>query len=183
MESLRLQAYEAKTLTNVAQAYIKKQQWPDAFEFLNRVLYLEPDHVKALSRKAFVLSEVPEGSLLPLPPLEEDGSRMVDASTSTSASSKSKAKEEKGLDLVVIKKEKETSGSRSSETLSEFKGPTTEAGGVKESITVVASALEILEMRYARKYNAVEGKYVNHARAMFRGLILLLFTAVIIFHI
>eukprot|EP00605_Chrysophyceae_sp_TOSAG23-4_P001227 GSChrysophyteH1.ASY1.ANO1.1337.1 assembled CDS len=57
MESLKLQPYDTKTLTNIAQAYIKQKNWDDSLEFLERALYLDFESPKALSRKAFVLSE------------------------------------------------------------------------------------------------------------------------------
>ena len=44
-------------LLNVAQTYIKKDDFEEALEYLSRTLYLDPTHVKALSRKAFVHSE------------------------------------------------------------------------------------------------------------------------------
>ena len=56
MDSLRHLPYEVKTLMN-AQAYIKKSEYDDAMEFLARVLYLNGEHIKALSRKAFILGE------------------------------------------------------------------------------------------------------------------------------
>lgn len=57
MESLKLLPFEVKTLTNIAQVYIKTKEYEDAHEFLKRTLYLDPKHVKALSRKAFVDGE------------------------------------------------------------------------------------------------------------------------------
>jgi hypothetical protein len=56
MEALKILPYDVKTLTNIAQVHIKEQHLDDGLEFLSRTLYLEPTHVKALSRKAFVLS-------------------------------------------------------------------------------------------------------------------------------
>ncbi len=58
MESLKLQPYDVKTLTNIAQIYIKKLEYNDAIEFLNRTIYLDYEHPKALSRKSYVLSEL-----------------------------------------------------------------------------------------------------------------------------
>ena len=40
MNSLKLQPYEVKTLTNIAQVYIKKGQLDDCLEFLARTLYV-----------------------------------------------------------------------------------------------------------------------------------------------
>ncbi len=57
MDSLKHLPYEAKTLMNVAQAYIKKSEYDDAMEFLARVLHLDEEHIKALSRKAYILGE------------------------------------------------------------------------------------------------------------------------------
>lgn len=57
MESLKILPYEVKTLMNIGQVYIKQKEHGDAEEFLSRVLYLDPSHVKGLSRKAFILSE------------------------------------------------------------------------------------------------------------------------------
>jgi tetratricopeptide (TPR) repeat protein len=57
MESLKVLPYEAKTLTNIAQVHIKLGQLDDALDFLGRTLALEPAHVKALSRQAFVLGQ------------------------------------------------------------------------------------------------------------------------------
>ena len=45
------------TITITMQTYIKTNQLDDALEFLARTLYLEPDNVKALSRKAFALGQ------------------------------------------------------------------------------------------------------------------------------
>lgn len=42
---------------NIAQVYIKKIEYDDALEYISRTLYLDPCHVKALSRKAFIHSE------------------------------------------------------------------------------------------------------------------------------
>lgn len=58
MEALKVLPYDAKTLTNIAQVYIKQRNWDEAFEFLQRTLRLEPHHIKALSRKALVLCEL-----------------------------------------------------------------------------------------------------------------------------
>lgn len=57
MEALKLDQFDTKTLTNLAQVHIRSKEYDDALEFLARTLYLERDHVKALSRKAFILSE------------------------------------------------------------------------------------------------------------------------------
>lgn len=57
MESLKVLPYETKTLTNIAQVHIKLGQLDDALDFLGRTLALEPAHVKALSRQAFVLGQ------------------------------------------------------------------------------------------------------------------------------
>ena len=46
-----------RTLINIAQVYIKKLVYDDALEYISRVLYLDANHVKALSRKAFILTE------------------------------------------------------------------------------------------------------------------------------
>ena len=56
-DALKVRPYEVNTLMNIAQVKIKLQKFDDAMEFLSRVLYLDEDHVKALSRKAFILSE------------------------------------------------------------------------------------------------------------------------------
>ena len=55
--ALKILPYEVKTLMNIAQVYIKQGVHEDAEEFLSRVLYLDPKHIKGLSRKAFILSE------------------------------------------------------------------------------------------------------------------------------
>ena len=39
------------------KVFIKQKFLEDADEFINRVLYLDPTHVKALSRKAFIITE------------------------------------------------------------------------------------------------------------------------------
>jgi tetratricopeptide (TPR) repeat protein len=57
MEALKESPFDVKTLTNIAQAHIKQKNYLDALEFLSRTLYLDSDHIKALSRKAFILSE------------------------------------------------------------------------------------------------------------------------------
>lgn len=36
---------------------IKRENYDEATEYISRVLYLDPNHVKALSRQAFLLSE------------------------------------------------------------------------------------------------------------------------------
>ena len=54
MESLKHSPYEHKTLTNIAQVYIKQNNYDDALEFLSRTLYLDYAHAKALSRRAFI---------------------------------------------------------------------------------------------------------------------------------
>jgi tetratricopeptide (TPR) repeat protein len=36
---------------------IKREKYDEATEYISRVLYLDPNHVKALSRQAFLLSE------------------------------------------------------------------------------------------------------------------------------
>lgn len=57
MDALKVRPYEVKTLMNIAQVKIKLNEYDDAMEFLSRVLYLDENHIKALSRKAHVLSE------------------------------------------------------------------------------------------------------------------------------
>jgi len=57
MECLKVHAYDARVLLNIAQSHIKMDNFADAEEFLKRTLYLKPDNVKALSRQAFVLSK------------------------------------------------------------------------------------------------------------------------------
>ena len=57
MDSLKLIPYDTKTLTNIAQVYIKLNQYDDAQEFLSRTLYLDYEHAKALSRRAFIEAE------------------------------------------------------------------------------------------------------------------------------
>lgn len=57
MEALKESPFDVKTLTNIAQVHIKQKSYPDALEFLSRTLHLDADHIKALSRKAFILSE------------------------------------------------------------------------------------------------------------------------------
>mmetsp|Transcript_18858 Transcript_18858/g.31477 ORF Transcript_18858/g.31477 Transcript_18858/m.31477 type:complete len:928 (+) Transcript_18858:73-2856(+) len=58
MEALALTPYDGTAiLTNVAQAYIKLQEYDDALEFLERAIALDPKCIKAYSRKAFILSE------------------------------------------------------------------------------------------------------------------------------
>ncbi|OQR95539.1 hypothetical protein THRCLA_07780 [Thraustotheca clavata] len=42
-------------LTNIAQTYLRMDLLDDAFEFCSRALYVKPDHLKALSRKAAIL--------------------------------------------------------------------------------------------------------------------------------
>lgn len=56
-DALKVLPYDLSTLMNIAQVKIKLNELEDAIEFLSRVLYLDENHVKALSRKAFVLSE------------------------------------------------------------------------------------------------------------------------------
>jgi len=58
MDALKVLPYESKTLLNIAQVSIKQKNWEDALEFIDRVLYLNANHVKAMSRKAFVLTEM-----------------------------------------------------------------------------------------------------------------------------
>ena len=58
MDSLKVLPYESKTLTNIAQVFIKQEEYDDAEEFLKRVLYLDPKNVKGLSRMATVLCAV-----------------------------------------------------------------------------------------------------------------------------
>ena len=41
----------------MAQVYIKKLDHEEALEYISRVLYLDAKHVKALSRKAYILYE------------------------------------------------------------------------------------------------------------------------------
>jgi tetratricopeptide (TPR) repeat protein len=57
MDSLKLQPYEVKTLTNIAQVYIQTKEYDDALEFLSRSIRLDHFHIKALSRSAFILSQ------------------------------------------------------------------------------------------------------------------------------
>eukprot|EP00604_Paraphysomonas_vestita_P001519 CAMPEP_0174822658 /NCGR_PEP_ID=MMETSP1107-20130205/17506_1 /TAXON_ID=36770 /ORGANISM="Paraphysomonas vestita, Strain GFlagA" /LENGTH=277 /DNA_ID=CAMNT_0016042253 /DNA_START=22 /DNA_END=852 /DNA_ORIENTATION=+ len=58
MEALKLSPFDGTAiLTNIAQAHIQLTQYEDALEFLNRALYLDPNCIKALSRKAFIYSE------------------------------------------------------------------------------------------------------------------------------
>ncbi len=57
MDALKVTPYDVKILTNIAQANIKLKNYDSALEFLSRTLYLDSRHVKALSRKAFILSE------------------------------------------------------------------------------------------------------------------------------
>ena len=58
MEALALTPYEGTAiLTNVAQAYIKMEEYDDALEFLERAVTLDPKCIKGYSRKAFILSE------------------------------------------------------------------------------------------------------------------------------
>lgn len=57
MESLKLEPYETKTLTNIAQVFIKINELDDAQDFLGRAVSIDPDHVKAHSRLAFVMGE------------------------------------------------------------------------------------------------------------------------------
>ena len=54
-DALKIQPYDVKTLCNIAQTHIKLDQLSDANEFLDRVLYLDPKHAKALSRRATLL--------------------------------------------------------------------------------------------------------------------------------
>ncbi len=96
------------------------------------MLYLDPEHVKALSRKAYVLSEIPEGTPLPAPPVPESSQQANSIADIDEGAGSSESKD--GVNIIS-------------------------AGGVRESLVVVRSALEILERKYARKYNAVEGKY------------------------
>jgi len=58
MESLKVLPFEVKTLTNIAQVYIKLKSYDDAIEFLNRSLFVDDKNVKSLSRKCFVLCEL-----------------------------------------------------------------------------------------------------------------------------
>jgi len=58
MESLKILPFEVKTLTNIAQVYIKLKSYDDALEFLNRSLFVDEKNVKSLSRKCFILSEL-----------------------------------------------------------------------------------------------------------------------------
>ena len=55
--TFKILPYDVRILINIAQVYIKKVDHDEALEYLSRTLYLDPNHVKALSRKAFVLSE------------------------------------------------------------------------------------------------------------------------------
>lgn len=58
MEALKVSPYEGTAIvTNIAQAQIQLQSYEDALEFLNRAIYLQPNCVKALSRKAYILGE------------------------------------------------------------------------------------------------------------------------------
>jgi len=57
MVSSQVLPYDQRTLINIAQVHIKKVNHDDAMEYISRVLYLDPNHVKALSRQAFLLSE------------------------------------------------------------------------------------------------------------------------------
>lgn len=57
MAALKLQPYEVKTLTNIAQVYIQTKEYDDALEFLSRTIRLDHYHIKALSRSAFILSQ------------------------------------------------------------------------------------------------------------------------------
>ena len=59
MDALKHTPFDSKLLLNIAQAAIKLRQLPDALEFLRRTLFLDDGrNVKALSRQAFVLSEL-----------------------------------------------------------------------------------------------------------------------------
>lgn len=57
MDALKESPFDGKLVLNIAQAHIKLNQLDDAEEFLARTLFLEPNNVKALSRKAFLLGE------------------------------------------------------------------------------------------------------------------------------
>lgn len=57
LESLKVLPYDVRTLINIAQVHIATKNFEDAVDFLDRTLKLDVNHVKALSRKAFVLSE------------------------------------------------------------------------------------------------------------------------------
>ncbi|CAN0101381.1 unnamed protein product, partial [Discosporangium mesarthrocarpum] len=60
MESLRLSPYTTHTLTNIAQVHLKLSQWEEAEEFCSRALHIEPQSVKALSRRSVALEKLSE---------------------------------------------------------------------------------------------------------------------------
>ncbi len=58
MDSLKQEPFIDDTLTNLAIAHIKVQNWSQAEEFCNRCLYLYPANVKALCRRAIARKEL-----------------------------------------------------------------------------------------------------------------------------
>ncbi len=58
MDSLKQEPFIADTLTNLAMAHIKVQNWSQAEEFCNRCLYLYPTNVKALCRRAIAMKQL-----------------------------------------------------------------------------------------------------------------------------
>ncbi len=58
MDSLKQEPFVSETLSNLAMTHIKVQNWSQAEEFSNRCLYLYPDNVKALCRRAIARKEL-----------------------------------------------------------------------------------------------------------------------------
>lgn len=52
MQALEKAPYNVAVLTNISQCYLRLEALDDSIEFSSRALYVNPDHVKALSRRA-----------------------------------------------------------------------------------------------------------------------------------
>lgn len=65
VDALKILPFDVRILINIAQSYLKLGNYDDAEEFLNRTLFLKPNHVKALSRQAFLFEKTnrPEEAL------------------------------------------------------------------------------------------------------------------------
>ncbi len=98
MDSLKHLPYEVKTLMNVAQAHIKKNEHDDAMEFLARVLHLDEEHIKALSRKAFILGD--KGSV-------EEAIECVEKAKATKDGADNEDLASQLADLILVAREKQ----------------------------------------------------------------------------
>uniref|UniRef100_K3X375 Uncharacterized protein n=1 Tax=Globisporangium ultimum (strain ATCC 200006 / CBS 805.95 / DAOM BR144) TaxID=431595 RepID=K3X375_GLOUD len=54
MKALEKCPFNVAVLTNIAQCYLRLEEYDDSVEFSSRALFVDPDHIKALSRRAAV---------------------------------------------------------------------------------------------------------------------------------